>query len=142
MNILINKEKILKHFTYFKNWEDKYLYIIELGEQLPSAPKNIRQSKYLIIGCQSRVWIMIRKKINSNFVKIYGDSDTLIIKGLLAIIFSIYQDLELKDIINYKIFKLFNTLSLTKHLTPSRSQGLVSIIRTIQTQIKFLLRKN
>ncbi|MCR3754813.1 MAG: sulfur acceptor for SufS cysteine desulfurase [Candidatus Westeberhardia cardiocondylae] len=139
MKFLPNKIKLLKNFSSCVNWEEKYFYIIELGENLPKAPKNIRIPKYLILGCQSRVWIMMTNKYNH--VKLYGDSDALITKGLVSILIILYKGLTLKEIIDFEISSFLNILSLNKYLSKSRSQGLLSIIENIQLQAHNLINK-
>lgn len=129
---LPNKEKFLKNFQLCNNWEEKYLYIIELGKFLKPIPRKFRTSKNILKNCQSKVWIFLIKKKNK--IYFYGDSDTSIVKGLIAIIFIIYQSIKPHEIINYDLKPIFKKIKLIQHLTPSRVQGLESMIKNIRIQ--------
>ncbi|AKZ65997.1 cysteine desulfuration protein SufE [Candidatus Palibaumannia cicadellinicola] len=128
-----DKNKLLRYFSICNNWEEKYLYIMQLGKSLPPLPSGTRTKDYLISGCQSNVWIVISATDNG-YIKLYGDSDAAIVKGLIAIVFIIYTGLTLTEIISLDISVLFNKLSLNKHLTPNRSQGLYAVVRAIRTK--------
>ncbi|CUX95998.1 Cysteine desulfuration protein SufE [Candidatus Mikella endobia] len=130
---LPNKEKLRHNFSRCRNWEEIYLYIIELGAQLPPLPVSMRTPKHFVTGCQSKVWIGLETYAKDSF-QFYGDSDTAIVKGLIAILFIIYQNLTLTEIISYDVQPFFNELELIQHLTPYRSQGLEAIVRNIRIQ--------
>ncbi|MGL9769305.1 MAG: cysteine desulfuration protein SufE [Sodalis sp. (in: enterobacteria)] len=127
------KDKLLRNFSRCGNWEEKYLYLIELGEQLPALSAEMRTPDNLIVGCQSQVWIFLSSQADGS-LKLYGDSDAAIVKGLIAIVFILYQGLTQTEIITYDVQPFFDTLALTKHLTPYRLQGLEAMIRGIRTQ--------
>ncbi len=134
---LPDKDKLVKNFSRCPNWEEKYLYVIELGGQLAPLSDEFRQDKNLISGCQSQVWIVMQagEKGQLNF---YGDSDAAIVKGLLAIVFSLYQGLTAQDVVALDVRPFFTQLELSQHLTPSRSQGLEAMIRAIRTHAQQL----
>lgn len=132
---ILKKEKLLYNINRCANWEEKYLYIIELGSKLPKPSKDLYHQTNLISGCQSQVWIRPILQINKIIV-FEGDSDAMIVKGLIAIIFIIYQNLSAIDIIKFNINDWFNKLSLMKYLTQTRSQGLESIISYIYQSLK------
>lgn len=137
MYILPNKNKILDVFSICKNWEEKYQYMIELGNMLPPLSDNMKLSKYLVPGCQSQTWII--SSINNNgIIELQGDSNSLITKGMIAIVFSLYQGLTPCDILSAKIIEFLKKLDLQQNLTFSRSQGLGSIIDIIQQQTLLL----
>lgn len=133
MTNLPNKDKLLHNFSRCGNWEEKYLYIIELGNHLAPLQANMRIPDHLIAGCQSQVWIILVSD-NNGSIRLYGDSDAAIVKGLIAIIFILYQDMTPMEILTYDVRPFFSALALTQHLTPSRSQGLEAIVRVIRTQ--------
>ncbi|UVK77584.1 MAG: sulfur acceptor for SufS cysteine desulfurase [Sodalis sp. Fse] len=135
---LPDKNKLLHNFSRCRNWEEKYLYIIELGGYLPPLPTGMRTQKYLIPGCQSLVWIVIVIDINGD-VQLYGDSDASIVKGLIAMVFILYQGLTLAKIIELDVHTFFDKMELTQHLTPSRSHGLEAMVRVIHSQAFALL---
>nr|WP_067568269.1 cysteine desulfuration protein SufE [Candidatus Hoaglandella endobia] len=139
-NLLPDKDKLLRNFFRCSNWEEKYLYIIELGSYLPPLPLGMRTTDKLIVGCQSQVWIVMVIDTHGA-VQLYGDSDAAIVKGLIAMVFIFYQGLTPAEIVTQKVRPFFKALALAQHLTPSRSQGLEAIVRAIRAQATKLLRR-
>ncbi|HHQ6626016.1 TPA: cysteine desulfuration protein SufE [Serratia fonticola] len=128
---LPDKDKLVRNFSRCLNWEEKYLYVIELGSQLPPLDESERQAANLISGCQSQVWIVMSNNAQGQ-VEFHGDSDAAIVKGLLAVVFIIYHELTPQQILDLDIRPFFSELALSQHLTPSRSQGLEAMIRAIR----------
>ncbi|MEG0100401.1 MAG: cysteine desulfuration protein SufE [Citrobacter sp.] len=133
MAALPDKEKLLRNFLRCANWEEKYLYIIELGQRLPELNADDRCEKNSIQGCQSQVWIIMRQNADG-IIELQGDSDAAIVKGLIAVVFILYDRMTAKDIVNFDVRPWFEKMALAQHLTPSRSQGLEAMIRAIRTQ--------
>ncbi len=115
MENLIKKKKIIKNLKLCLNNEEKLIYIMDLGKNLPLNKENIRKKNNIIYKCQSNVWIKIKKK--KNIIKINGDSDSLIIKGLLVIIITAYKNTNIKKKMNYKIYNFIKKINLIKKLT-------------------------
>lgn len=139
INMIPTKNQLLNNFISCNNWEDKYMYIMDLGNNLPTFPEMFRTNKYLINGCQSYTWIaLIKHKKNynnkNNAITFYGDSDAAIVKGIIVIIFSLYQNLDIQSIINFNAQPFLNQIKLNQHLTLSRSQGIHSILQAIHKQ--------
>ncbi len=134
---LPDKDKLVKNFSRCPNWEEKYLYVIELGGQLAPLTDEYHQDKNLISGCQSQVWIVMQAGENGQLT-FHGDSDAAIVKGLLAIVFSLYQGLTAQDVVSLDVRPFFTQLELSQHLTPSRSQGLEAMIRAIRANAQQL----
>ncbi|MFG0429292.1 cysteine desulfuration protein SufE [Serratia liquefaciens] len=130
---LPDKEKLVRNFSRCLNWEDKYLYVIELGAKLPALDDSERQASNLISGCQSQVWIVMRLDEQGQ-VEFHGDSDAAIVKGLLAVVFILYHQMTPQQIVELDVRPFFAELALSQHLTPSRSQGLEAMIRAIRSQ--------
>ncbi|MBI6160170.1 cysteine desulfuration protein SufE [Serratia liquefaciens] len=130
---LPDKEKLVRNFSRCLNWEDKYLYVIELGAKLPALDDSERQAGNLISGCQSQVWIVVRLDEQGQ-VEFHGDSDAAIVKGLLAVVFILYHQMTPQQIVELDVRPFFAELALSQHLTPSRSQGLEAMIRAIRSQ--------
>lgn len=130
---LLDKDKLLRNFSRCGNWEEKYLYIIEQGGQLPPLSAEMRTPANLIAGCQSQVWIVLSAQDDGS-VQLYGDSDAAIVKGLIAMVFILYQGLTPVELVAYDVRPFFEALALTQHLTPSRSQGLEAMVRGIRAQ--------
>ncbi|MGG7447223.1 cysteine desulfuration protein SufE [Kosakonia oryzendophytica] len=133
MAVLPDKEKLLRNFARCANWEEKYLYIIELGQRLPDLSEEAHNPDNIIQGCQSQVWIVMQRN-DAGVIELSGDSDAAIVKGLIAIVFALYQRMTAQDIVAFDVRPWFEQLSLTQHLTPSRSQGLEAMIRAIRNK--------
>lgn len=133
MAALPDKEKLVRNFNRCANWEEKYLYIIELGQRLPALSAEAHNADNLIQGCQSQVWIVMQRNAEG-VIELTGDSDAAIVKGLIAIVFALYQQMTPQDIVAFDVRPWFEKLALTQHLTPSRSQGLEAMIRGIRTK--------
>ena len=130
---LPDKDKLVRNFSRCLNWEEKYLYVIELGSQLPPLDESERQAANLISGCQSQVWIVMSNNAQGQ-VEFHGDSDAAIVKGLLAVVFIVYHQLTPQQILDLDVRPFFGELALSQHLTPSRSQGLEAMIRAIRSK--------
>lgn len=133
MAALPDKEKLLRNFGRCANWEEKYLYIIELGQRLPELSPDAHNAENKIQGCQSQVWIEMHQN-DDGVIELAGDSDAAIVKGLIAIVFALYQKMTAQDIVAFDVRPWFEKMSLTQHLTPSRSQGLEAMIRAIRAK--------
>lgn len=130
---LPDKDKLLRNFARCANWEEKYLYIIELGQRLTPLSPEAHTADNIIQGCQSQVWIVMQRNQEGRIV-LQGDSDAAIVKGLIAIVFILYHQMTAQDILAFDVRPWFEQMALTQHLTPSRSQGLEAMIRAIRTQ--------
>ena len=133
MAALPDKERVLRNFQRCANWEEKYLYIIELGQRLAELNEQDRRPENSIQGCQSQVWIVMRQNADG-VIELQGDSDAAIVKGLIAIVFILYHQMTPQDIVNFDVRPWFEKMALTQHLTPSRSQGLEAMIRAIRAR--------
>ncbi len=130
---LPDKERLLRNFTRCANWEEKYLYIIELGQRLPTLSEQAHSAENTIQGCQSQVWIVMQQN-ESGIIELQGDSDAAIVKGLIAVVFILYQQMTPQDIVAFDVRPWFEKMALAQHLTPSRSQGLEAMIRAIRNK--------
>ncbi|EKT62364.1 cysteine desulfuration protein SufE [Providencia burhodogranariea] len=130
MPALPDEHKLLRNFARCQDWEERYLYMIELGGRLTDLTDTQRSDSNLIAGCQSQVWIDMQKQSDGriNFV---GDSDAAIVKGLVAIVIILFQGKTAEQILSLDIKAFFSQLALEQHLTPSRTQGLNAMIRSI-----------
>ncbi|MFP1761741.1 cysteine desulfuration protein SufE [Lonsdalea quercina] len=134
MASLPEPQKLVRNFSRCHNWEEKYLYIMELGSRLEPLSDDLRQEDNRVNGCQSQVWIVVTRDEQGR-VALQGDSDAAIVKGLIAVVFSLYQQLTPQDIVSLDVRPFFQELALTQHLTPSRSQGLEAMLRSIRSRV-------
>ena len=123
-------------FEFFDNWEDKYKYIIELGKNFPSLNEEEKNNDNKVDGCASQVWLIIKKeKIGDKIIlKFRGDSDALLVKGLVVILFSIFSEKSPDEIIKIDAFEKLRNLDLEKNLTMQRSNGLSSMVKKIKEE--------
>lgn len=133
MAALPDRDKLLRNFGRCTNWEEKYLYIIELGQRLPELSPEAHTPENIIPGCQSQVWIVMHQN-EAGVIELQGDSDAAIVKGLIAVVFILYQQMSPQDIVAFDVRPWFEQMALTQHLTPSRSQGLEAMIRAIRSK--------
>lgn len=129
-----NINAIIEDFNYITDWQDRYQYIIELGSNLPSYPEEKKTDEYKVTGCISQVWLDSSKNgqdENATFTFI-ADSDSHMVKGLLAIVLAIYNGRTQSEIKNIDVKNIFNQLKLTENITPQRSNGVLSVIKKIE----------
>lgn len=122
-------EKIIEEFSYFDDWMDKYAYIIELGKALPMIDEEYRQDKYLIMGCQSNVWLQADYKDGKLYFK--ADSDAIITKGIIYLLIRVLSERTPQEILDADL-GFVDVIGLTSHLSPTRSNGLLSMIKQIK----------
>jgi len=134
--ILEIEKELLDEFELFgDDWEAKYNYIIELGKTLPAMPNQYKTDDNLIKGCQSRVWLKAEKE--NNVLNFWADSDALIPKGIIALLLKLVNHQSADEILNYD-FGIINKIGLQQHLSPTRANGLVSMINYIKQYAKAL----
>lgn len=127
-----NKQnQIVDMFPESMNWEDKYKKIIDLGKKMKSLEEEHKAEKNIIKGCQSQVWLVADLDKGKGVIHFSGDSDALIVKGLVALLISIYDGEKPSDILNSQIFFMEKT-GLRTHLTPSRTNGLMAMVQQIK----------
>ena len=129
-------EDLITDFEFFDNWEEKYKYIIELGKNCPSLNENEKNKDNKVDGCASQVWLITKKeKLNDKIIlKFKGDSDALIVKGLVVILFSIFSEKSPDEIIKIDAFEKLRNLDLERNLTMQRSNGLSSMVKRIKEE--------
>ena len=124
-------EQLREDFSYLDDWEDRYKHVIDLGRALPVMPEALKTSTTKVNGCASQVWIYSTPTSDGKLT-LQGDSDALIVKGLIAIAFMIYAPLTVEEITKLDAVPLFAELGLKEHLTPQRSNGLASMVARIK----------
>ncbi|MCA9930561.1 MAG: SufE family protein [Anaerolineales bacterium] len=136
-------EEIAEDFSWLDSWDDRYGYLIDLGRQLPPMEMADKTEENRIEGCQSGVWIRMdvggESPVTLNFV---GDSDSAIVKGLVAIVLSLVNGRSPQHILDLDIRAFFTQLNLENHLSPTRKTGLNEMVKTIKARANALLEVN
>ena len=129
-------EDIVNDFEFFDNWEDKYKYIIELGKNYPSLNEEQKKIENKVDGCASQVWLVTSEERSANQLVLHfkGDSDAIIVKGLVVILFSIFSNKSPEEIIQIDAFEKLKKLDLEKNLTMQRSNGLSAMVKRIKQE--------
>jgi cysteine desulfuration protein SufE len=123
------ENEIIEEFELFDNWEDKYQYLIDLGKELKGLEDEFKTDDRLIKGCQSRVWLYT--SLESNKVIYKADSDAIITKGIVALLIRVLSNQTPDEIINTEL-EFINKIGLKEHLSPTRANGLVSMIKQMK----------
>ena len=123
------EEDIIEEFVEFDEWLDKYEYIIDLGKSLDSYPEDKKTDEYLIKGCQSRVWL--DAKMENGVLVFNADSDAIITKGIISLLIRIYSGRTPEEILSSD-FSVVEKIGLKENLSPTRANGLVSMIQTMK----------
>lgn len=127
------ENQIIEEFSMFDEWMDKYEYIIELGKNLKGYPDSEKTDDKLIKGCQSRVWLDCKK--DGDRLVFNADSDAIITKGIISLLISIYSGRTAEEILSSD-FSVIEKIGLKENLSPTRANGLVSMIETIRKYAK------
>ena len=128
----ITLEDVYDAFELLNDWEDRYAFIIDLGKQLPPFPGSERTEINYVHGCQSQVWLIHHFDEDSGKLLLLIDSDAIIVRGLAAIILLAFNNLTPTDLLATDIDKLFERLDLFRHISPTRGNGLRSMISKIR----------
>ncbi len=123
------KQSLIDDFSMYDDWLDKYEYLIELGKSLKSYPEESKTEDRLIEGCQSRVWL--DWKMEDGKIYFIADSDAIITKGIISLLVGVYSGRTPREIAEDD-FSFIEQLGLKENLSPTRSNGLVSMIATIK----------
>ena len=125
-------EDIKETFSLFTDWEDKYRYIIELGKELPELSDKDKTPSNLIRGCQSQVWLVYEIS-SEKHLQMHIDSDAHIVRGLIAIVLASLNNRTASQVLEFDVESLFKELELMEHLSPTRGNGLRSMVGQIKT---------
>lgn len=129
----IDAEEVEESLGFFDDWEDRYRYIIDLGKELPGLPDDLKTEDRFIHGCQSQVWIDHRLDPETGHLQFVVDSDALIVRGLAGIVLSALNDQTPEAIRAFDMEAFFERLDLLKHISPTRGNGLRSMVQKIRS---------
>lgn len=123
------QDEIIEDFDFFEDWDDKYAHIIEMGKELQPLAEEHKTDDNIIKGCQSRVWLNAEMKGDNLILE--ADSDAIIVKGLVAMLLKVFSNHTPDEIMNSDIY-FMEKIGMANHLSPTRSNGLVAMIKQIK----------
>lgn len=129
MSIAEKEKNIVQEFAMFSDWMDKYEYIIELGKDLPLIADELKTDEYRIKGCQSQVWL--NAEYDNGKVAFTADSDAIITKGIISLLIRVLSYEKPEEIVKADL-GFINEIGLMEHLSPTRSNGLLSMIKQMK----------
>ena len=130
MTLLETENEIISEFSMFDDWLDKYEYIIDLGKSLDSFPESSKTDEKLIKGCQSRVWLDWKTEDGKLYFQ--ADSDAIITRGIISLLIRIYSGRTPEEILASD-FSVVEKIGLKQNLSPTRANGLLSMIDTMRS---------
>lgn len=139
MSIAEIENEIVEEFEMFERWDDKYQYIIDLAKSLAPMDEALKTEDRLIKGCQSRVWLYTESKDGK--VHFTADSDAIITKGLVALMVRVLSDHTAKEIMEAPL-AFIDKIGLKDHLSPTRSNGLLSMVKQMKLDALAMSAKN
>lgn len=123
------QDTIIEDFSFLEDWDEKYGYIIELGKKQPPLSEEYKTESNKIRGCQSQVWL--HSYLNGNKVIFEGDSDAVIVKGLVSLMIKVLSGHPPEEILETELY-LLDKIGMKQHLSPLRSNGLASMIKQMK----------
>ncbi len=129
MTIKEIQEEIVDEFLMFDDWMERYEYIIELGKSIPLIDKEYKTDDYVIKGCQSKVWLFAKQK--NNKIIYTADSDAILTKGIIALLLRVFSNHTPQEILDADT-SFIDEIGLKEHLSPTRANGLVSMIKQLK----------
>lgn len=131
---------IAENFELLGDWDQRYLYLTELGEQLAEMPASLKTEANKVKGCMSQVWVSAYRDENDpRLVRFHGDCDTSIIKGVLAVLIQLTSGKTTLAIEQLDVDQLFEKLDLDEHLSPNRHIGVYAIVELMKQQVRQLI---
>ena len=123
------QNKIVEEFDFFDDWDDKYGFIIDMGKSLKVLDSEFKTDDNIIKGCQSQVWL--HAFLKDDKIIFEAESDAIIVKGIVAMLLRVFSDQTPNDIVNADIF-FMEKIGMAKHLSPTRANGLVAMVKQIK----------
>lgn len=124
------QDEIIDEFVDIEDWMDRYAYIIDLGNALPAIDEKFKTPQYIIEGCQSRVWL--NAELNDEGKIIYtADSDAIIVKGIISLLIKVLSEHTPQEILDADLY-FIDKIGLSEHLSPTRSNGLVAMVKQMK----------
>lgn len=127
---LMTQDEVVENFSLFDDWEERYRYLIDLGRTLPAMDEALKTDENLVRGCTSRVWL-VAKEENGKLV-FQADSDAHIVRGLVALLYHVYQNQDIAKISTIDIEAIFKKIGLDQNLSPNRRSGFYAMVEKIK----------
>ena len=124
-------DEIIENFQFLEDWDDRYKYLIELGNDLEPLPPEAQTRENKVQGCVSQVWLVHETDNNTHIFR--AESDAHIVKGLAALLVRLYSGRTGEEILSIDAREVLQSIGLAEHLSPQRSNGLASMIKRIQS---------
>jgi cysteine desulfuration protein SufE len=123
------QQDIIEEFGFFGDWSERYQYLIDLGRKLPEFPEALKREEFKVHGCQSQVWLVPTG--NADCMHFQAISDSAIVSGLIALVLRVYSGRPAQEILDTEP-DYIQSIGLAKHLSPTRSNGLVAMLKTLK----------
>jgi cysteine desulfuration protein SufE len=122
--------QIVEDFSFLPEWDERYAYLIELGQKVPPLPEEYRTEENIVRGCQSLVWL--HRECRQGVVYLQSDSDSLIVKGLAALLLQVFSEQPAVAVLKADL-TFFEEIGLNKHLSSQRANGLLAMVQEIKS---------
>lgn len=123
------QDEVIEVFSDFDDWMDKYQLLIDLGNEIPPLDERYKTESNLIDGCQSRVWL--QADCHDGVMELQAESDALIVKGIIALLIKVLNHQKPEDVLNADLY-FIERIGLKDHLSPTRSNGLLAMVKQIR----------
>ncbi|MFD2598598.1 SufE family protein [Sphingobacterium corticis] len=123
------QDELIEDFAFYEDWMEKYEYIIQLGKELPLIEEAYKQDEYIIKGCQSKVWL--KPDMQAGKIEFTADSDAVITKGLVSLMVKVLSGHTPKEIADADLY-FIDQIGLKEHLSPTRANGLLSMVKQMK----------
>ncbi len=131
----MNLDEIVDIFDILGDWDQRYQYLVELGEKLPPMPEEFKTEDNKVKGCMSQVWVhAYRDREQPELIHFHGDCDTSIIKGVLALLIQLVDGKTAEEIQHMDVDEFFSRLKLDEHLSPNRHFGIYALVELMKQQ--------
>lgn len=127
-----NLQELVDNFTLFDNWEERYRYLIDMGRGLPKMEESLKTDSTLVKGCTSRVWMAL--EVRDGVLTFVADSDAHIVRGLIAVLYQVYNGKSLSEIATTDIDGAFKIIGLDQNLSPNRRNGFFAMVEKIKNE--------
>ena len=128
--MVMSLQELTDNFALFSDWEERYRYLIDLGRSLPPMPEVLKTDETLVRGCTSRVWL--QPEIRQGQFYFLADSDSHIVRGLIALLYAAYEGIAVKDLKNIDVQGAFAQIGLDQNLSPNRRNGFYAMVERIR----------